>query len=377
MAVDEPRLFARFPGLRGKVPWMPLGRFPTPVERLVKLGEHLGRDDLYVKRDDLSGEPYGGNKVRKLEFTLADARARGCRTVITAGAVGSNHVVATSIYGREANLRVVGILVPQPVQENLRSNVLACAHVGAQLVPVRSDSLALAGAVRVYARWWRRDRRRPYVLWVGGSSTVGVLGYVEAALEIAEQVEQGALPRPATIFVPVGSSGTLAGLVLGLALAELDCTAIGVRVYDKTFASERVVAHLARRALRYLRRRDSSVPRLDLSRRNVAMIHDYFGLGYARYTRRCVEAMELARRLESMKLEGTYSGKAQASFIDAVRSNPAENLHEATIEEGPALFINTYNSRSLDPLGDCAGPQILPKPLRAYFEREISPVDDR
>ena len=93
----EPFLFTRFPRLRGRVPWMELGTLPTPVEPMTRLGEHLGCDNLWVKRDDLTGELYGGNKVRKLEFTLAHARALHRDLIITSGAVGSNHVLATKI----------------------------------------------------------------------------------------------------------------------------------------------------------------------------------------------------------------------------------------------------------------------------------------
>jgi D-cysteine desulfhydrase len=365
----EPYLFKKFPGLRGKVPWTRLGSLPTPVDRMEKLGERLGCSRLYVKRDDVSGRDYGGNKVRKLEFTLADARDRGRGPVITAGAVGSNHVLATTIYAGKLGMRAVGIFAPQPVQENLRTNILCNCHLGCRIEYIEGDKMLFVRAVTVYLGEWIKNRRRPYLLLPGGSSTLGVLGYVDAAFEIAEQVEQGALPEPEFIFVPVGSSGTLAGLVLGVRLAGLDSRPVGVRVYDKSFANEKVTAFLASRAASYLHKRDPEAPKIKIASEDVSMLHDYFGRGYARYTRKAVEAMKLAKELEGMSFEGTYSGKALAGFIDFMGRE--EN------RDKPALFINTYNSRPLDPLLEsCPGPEILPESIREYFHKDIAPVED-
>ncbi|MCD6479174.1 pyridoxal-phosphate dependent enzyme, partial [Candidatus Bathyarchaeota archaeon] len=106
----KPIIFEEYPGLE-KLPWMELGDFPTPVEHLKCFGEAVGLENLYIKRDDRSSRLYGGNKVRKLEFILADAKERGRRTLITAGAVGSNQVLATGIYGRQLGFRVIGIVM--------------------------------------------------------------------------------------------------------------------------------------------------------------------------------------------------------------------------------------------------------------------------
>jgi len=363
----EPFLFQRYPGLRGKIPWMALGRFPTPVERMERLEEKLSCDRLYVKRDDLSGETYGGNKVRKLEFSIADAMARNRDPVITIGAVGSNHVLATTLYAKKAGLSTVGVFIPQPVQNYLWTNILCNCNQGCQIEYVKSELGVAARIARIYLGKWARSRR-PYLLWAGGSSTLGVIGYVEGALEIASQVETGILPPPEFIFVPVGSAGTFAGLILGMKLAGMESTVVGVSVYNKKFAGERVTAWMARRSLRFLRRRDPSIPALKISHQEIVMLHDYLGPGYAHFTKKGVEAIKLARELEELKLEGTYTGKAMAGFIDFM-SRPER-------KKSPALFINTYNSVPLDPLLEsCPGPEILPAPVREYFSREIAPVE--
>ncbi len=333
-----------------------------------RLGEHLEYHNLYVKEDNLSGESYGGNKLRKLEFTLAEAQARGARTVITVGAVGSNHVLATTLYAKKLGLKTVGIFVPQPMQKYLGPNILLNAHLGCAIEYVKKDEDVLPRVARVFAREWSRDRRRPYLLLPGGSSVNGVLGYVDGALEIAAQVRQGLLPEPDYIFCPVGSGGTLAGLLLGICLSGLKSTAIGVRVAEKPYANERVVALLANLTWRYLRRKDPTIPNGAVSSKNISLLHDFCGRGYAHYTRAGVEAITLARELEALKLEGTYSGKTLAAMLEFTR---AKDKRDAI-----SLFINTYNSAPLEPLlKDCPGPEILPPAVRAYFEKKIAPVE--
>jgi len=363
----EPYLFRKFPGLSGKVPWTALGTFPTPVARMDRLGEKLGCERLYIKRDDLSGEDYGGNKVRKLEFCLADARDRGRSEVITAGAVGSNHVLATTIYCRKLGLKTAGIFVPQPVQEYLKTNILCNCTLGCKIIYSDKEYKAFARAGWVYLSDWVRYRKRPYLLWAGGSSTLGVLGYVEAALEIADQVKRGEMPEPEFIFVPVGSAGTLAGMLVGVKLAGLESTPVGVRVYDRSFANEKIAAFLANRALKYLRGKDRSVPAVGVSAHEIFMMHDYFGPGYAHFTEKGVRAVELLEELEGVKLDGTYTGKTMAALIDFM--SPEARRRTVT------LFVNTYNSKPLDPLlRSCPGPEILPPEVRQYCELEAAPV---
>lgn len=362
----EPILFEKFPGLRGRLPWVSLGEFPTPLEPMEKLGEAIGAGSIYVKRDDLSATNYGGNKVRKLEFSLAEAIAKGRKTIITAGAVGSNHVLATTIHARTLGLDTVGIFGPQPVQENLRTNILCNRHNGCRIEYVENMGQLPMHAARVYHREWR-EGNRPYLLYIGGSNTAGIIGYVEGGLEIARQVGQGMMPEPEYVFVPVGSSGTFAGMILGLKLAGLGSTVVGVRVADKEVTNERVAAFMANRANKRLRRLDPSVPLVKTKPSEVFMLHDYFGKEYGRYTAKGVEAMELLYGTEGLKLEGTYSGKALAGFIDFMGPRSRKDT--------PVLFLDTYNSIPVDPLLEaCPGPEILPEELRSYFDCELAEV---
>src|SRR5690606_7123727 len=128
-----PALFRRFPELAARIPWLPLGSFPTSVEPLDLDGPVPSGVRLLVKRDDLGARPYGGNKVRKLEFILAEAKRRGAERLITVGAVGSHHALATTVYGRAHGFRVTLVLFPQQMNEHVRRILLLDYALGAEL----------------------------------------------------------------------------------------------------------------------------------------------------------------------------------------------------------------------------------------------------
>ncbi|HEY1586869.1 MAG TPA: hypothetical protein VGH63_14345, partial [Polyangia bacterium] len=146
---NEPALFRAFPSLAATVPWLPLGRFPTRVARVDGLVPPSV--ELWVKHDDESGTAYGGNKVRKLEFILGEARARGAARLVTLGAIGSHHVLATAIYGKQAGFAVDAVVFPQPLTDHVREQMLADVAAGATLHPTH-------GYAGVPLAVWRRRR---------------------------------------------------------------------------------------------------------------------------------------------------------------------------------------------------------------------------
>ena len=369
MAEAVPLLKTHYPGLKD-LPWLSLGRFPTPVEPMARLGAHLGFPRLWVKRDDLSGDRYGGNKVRKLEFLLADAKRQGREAVLTLGAVGSNHVLATALYAKDLGLKSAAVFVPQPVQEYARRNLLCDLRLGLAMTYCPSQMGVPLAVIRALRRHRNPDRGgRPYLIWAGGSSPTGTLGYIGAGLEIARQVTEGEMPEPDFAFCPVGSCGTLAGLALGLKLAALRTRAVGVRVYEKMGANPWMTAYLANAALRLLRRYDPSIPHLKIRRRDFVFLDEFFGQGYAHFTRQGMEAVSMAKEFEGVKLDGTYTGKTLAGLIAFVRN---QELKEKTL-----LFVNTYNSRDLAPLlGANPDYKRLAPELHPYFEQPIAPVED-
>ena len=369
MTEPLPELFQKYPKLKG-IPWVSLGRFPTPVEPMAKLGEHLGFKRLWVKRDDLSGARYGGNKIRKLEFLLADAKAQGRESVLTLGAAGSNHCLATALYAQEQGLKSIGVFVPQPVQEYVRANLLCDYNLGLDMHYIENQVRVPDKIMRLLlSHKSQATGARPYLIWAGGSSPTGTLGYVNAGLEIARQVSEGLLPEPDFVFTPVGSCGTFAGLILGLKLGALRTRGVGVRVYDKAGANPYLISYLTRACVRLLRRYDPSFPEVRIRRNDFTFLDEFFGKGYAHFTRAGIEAVSQAQEFEGIKLDGAYSGKALAGLIAFA--------HRQGLQDKTLLFVNTYNSRDLAPLmGENRDYHRLPLSLQPCFELPIAPVED-
>ncbi len=353
---DELPLFRRFPALCAFLPRVSLGIWPTPVERLSSLERQHGLPPFYVKRDDLSSPHYGGNKVRKLEFTLADALRLGCRVVMTMGAAGSNHVLATAVHGRRLGLKTVALLFDQPCAEYVRRNLLLDARFGVRLR--WASSIPLIPLAYLRERIYHLLRReKVYWLGPGGSSALGCLGYVNAGLEIAEQVERGSLPEPGLVVTAMGTHGTAAGLWVGMKLAGLGSRLVGVGVVETAYCNPFLWSRLANAVARLLKSMDPGImiPRARPS--DLLFIGDQLGRGYAYLTPEDVQAVREAHELEGLMLEGTYTGKALAA---ALRLGGASGGK-------PILFVNTYNSADLSHLIEGIDYHVLPAPFHRFF----------
>jgi D-cysteine desulfhydrase len=316
-------LHQRYPTVRERLPHLPLGERPTPVRLLDGLSAE-GRAPVWMKDDGAFGSgPWGGNKVRKLEWLLPEARRRR-RTILTFGGLGTNWGLATALYGREHGVRTALALVDQPVDE----------HVKAQL-----DRLRASGAVLHFTRTKRRTvlalpwllaRHKPYVLPAGGSSPLGVLGYVEASFEIARQVEAGELPEPSHALIAIGSSGSAAGLALGLRLAGLRTRVVGVPVTRDLRSDPESIARLARRAAKLLRV-EPPVPV------DVTVLDGWIGAGYGHPTPEAEAAASAAREGDRLALDPVYTAKAVAALR-------AENA-AGRFGGGPVLYVHTDGPR--------------------------------
>lgn len=308
-AVDRP-VFDRLPRLRDLVPFMPLAdRLPTPVEQV--------DERLWVKRDDATASEYGGNKVRKFEFLLPVAERRG-GPVVTAGGIGSHHVVAAAVYGRRIDLPVHAVLYPQPVTTDVRHTQEQMARLGVAVTRVPNPYLMPAGLAAVMARL---AVRRPYLLWPGASTPLGTLGYVSAGLEL---VASG-VAEPDSVVVALGSGGTAVGLALGLALGGWDrCRVLAVRAADATVTNSVVLGGLAAATAALL---GAAGWRPRPHRLDVITTH--LGRGYGHPTDAGVHA---ARRASSLGLpvEPTYTAKAFAYALDRV------------VDGDRVLFVNTF-----------------------------------
>ncbi len=344
-------LFRAYPTLHERLPWVPLGTLPTPIARAADLGQHLGIRSLWVKRDDLSGEAYGGGKVRKLELLLGEARRTGAKTVVTSGGVGSNHAVATAIYAAQLGMRAVLTLLPEPMDDRVRANLLADLAAGAEL-----HLSSVRDPLRVMARQATiEEHGAPYVIAAGGSSALGNVGFVNAAFELKEQIERGEMPEPDEIYLAMGTMGAAVGLAIGLRAAGLSAQVVAVRASSPGMSSEKRLLAMASETSAYLRGLDPSFPELHPAVGNIAVVGGYLGAGYGRPTAKARAAIGLARELAGLDLEHVYTGKAMAALIDRASSSSNRVV----------LFWNTHNSRAMSLRG--VDPRDIPAAFRGYF----------
>ena len=353
----QPALFRRFPALQGRIPHRGFLAGPTPVEPLRIAG--IGGTPLLVKRDDRSCTSYGGNKPRKLEFVIGSCLERGVRRLVTTGGLGTNHGLATTILGREAGLATTLVLVDQPVTEKVRDSLLLFTAHGAEVVYGRNIPGAALQCVRILARSRLRGERAALVP-AGGSSAPGILGFVSAAFELAEQIQEGMLERPSEIYVPIGTGGTYVGLGLGLRLAGLASRVVGILVTDILPPSPARLAKVAKATLRRLRRADPSIPELKLGPGDFPISAGQVGPGYGSPTPAAEEAVRAASDA-GLHLETTYTGKCLAEIRD--------RAGRGALDEGPILFWNTFSSVDLQQhTPRPPDPARLPRRLRRLFE---------
>jgi len=348
----------RFPELAAGLDRVRLTTLPTPVEPLRVLGDELGAD-LWIKRDDVSAEWYGGNKPRKLEFLLAPALRRACGSVLTFGGLGTHHGLATTIAARIIGLRTVLVLVPQPVTPAVRHALLLDHAYGAEIHVATSVSRAALAAASLLARDTLAGRR-PLVIMPGGTSPAGVLGYVNAGLELAEQIARGEAPEPAAVFVPLGTGGTAAGLLLGFALAGLATRVVAVLVTDVIPPTHSHVLRLARRAWRLLHRLDPDLPRPPLAPDRLTLVTDQLGAGYGAATAAGEDARRRLDELEGVRLDSTYTAKCAAALLASAVTDAYRGR--------PLLFWHTFSA--VDPAARLAAlpePGDLPAALQRFF----------
>jgi D-cysteine desulfhydrase len=361
-------LFELFPKLSERVARVSLGAFPTPVESLGVVARELGvaESDAWIKRDDISSDVYGGNKVRTLELLLGQARALGHARVMATGAFGSNHALATALHAPRVGLKPSALLFPQPVSEAAFLNLRALAESGAELHALPHWSAFPFGLA------WTRFKRAPasYVMVPGGATPLGALGYVSAGLELGRQVAAGQIPAPRRVILAVGSTCTSAGLLVGLALAARFRVGFepatlprvtSVRVSPWPVTSRLRILGLAARTAHFLRElAGPEVPRLDSAALGARFEVDgrYLGPGYGEPSAAGRQAEALWQRVGLPALDGTYSAKAAARVLVGLRAR----------EAGPVLFWSTKSSVPL-PSAVQGALGAVPLRIRAWLAR--------
>ncbi|MGC4000664.1 MAG: pyridoxal-phosphate dependent enzyme [Anaeromyxobacter sp.] len=303
--------------------------------------------ELWVKDDGAICTDYGGNKPRKLAYLLRRVEEDGIRRLVTIGALGSHHVLATGLLGRKLGLSVTAIALPRPYGRHAEQTTKDAILAGVEWVSV----FEFAKVLRTLASVCRRDTR-----WIppGGSNAIGTLGYIDAVAELDEQIRAGVLPEPDVIFVALGSGGTAAGILAGLARSQLRARLVAVPVL-KIPAPRTLVLHLARRALRSL---DAEIPQNLASRLEIDS--RWIGDGYGVPTQAGETAIQIATT-QGLQLESTYTGKAFAAALGWLRW-PAARGNVATRTQPPAEVRGGARSQ--------------PRAERALFWSTISTTKD-
>lgn len=370
MVRKEPLLFKVYPQLKEKIPWIPLlTNVPSPVERLSNLEEYLklNNGQIYIKRDDKIHNIYGGNKLRKFEFIFGNALKKKKKGIMTFGGIGTNHGLACAIMCNELSLKCDIFLFSQPITWHVQRSLLLFDYFGANLHPGGSDITTFIKALLFQIR-----KPKYYFMFPGGSplfgfgTSLGTIGFINAALELKEQIDRKLIPEPDEIFIAGASTGSSAGLVAGCKLVGLNSRINIVSVYTKLTSNSSAVIKNANKAIKLLHNQDKNIPRLKISDNDFNFIKGYLGSEYGIKTFKSQNAVdkvfELEGKAKGFYLDTTYTGKTIAAMFDFLSLD--ENKDKNT------LFWNTYNSNLLDSyLKDTIfNYKKLPKKLHKIFE---------
>ncbi|MDW8060461.1 MAG: D-cysteine desulfhydrase family protein [Thermomicrobium sp.] len=296
------------------LPRFPLALLPTPLEEARRLSAALGDTvRVLVKRDDLTGLALGGNKTRKLEYLLGDALAQRATVVLTEGPVQSNHCRQTAAAAARAGLRCVLVLSSAEPDPAVQGNLLL-DHLFGATVYVVPDRLARRTMLQGLVTEYEQRGERPYLIPTGGSTPVGAVGYVRAALELATQLVEHGVAASRVYLATSTSGGTHAGLALGAKHLGAPFRVIGVAVEDDAPAIRSRVAQLANETAALLELGTRLVPD------EVEVDDRWVGPGYGVPSPETLEAIVLAARTEGLVLDPVYTGKAMAALIGQARS---------------------------------------------------------
>lgn len=324
---------------------MDLSRFPrrrytegqTPIEKLSRFSKQLDGPTIYMKRDDLLGLAAGGNKTRKLEFVVADAITKGADTLITCGAVQSNHCRLTLAAAVKEGLKCRLILeerVPKSYNLQASGNNFLFQLMGVEKIKVVPGGSDMMKEMQTEADEVAAAGRKAYIIPGGASNSLGALGYVACAEEILNQIFEKGL-RIHRVVCASGSAGTHAGLVTGFCGTNSNIPVVGINVSRTKEAQEELVYGLVQKTAEYVGV-EGKIPR-----EAVLCFGDYVGAGYSLPTPGMTEAVKLLARTEAILLDPVYTGKTMAGMIDLVRKGyfkKDENILFVHTGGSPALY---------------------------------------
>lgn len=310
--------------------------FETPIEKLETLTNYLEGPEIYIKRDDQLSLALGGNKTRKLEYLMADAQKEQADTVITCGAIQSNHCRLTLSAANKENLKCVLVLeerIPNTYHPDASGNNFLYKLLGAENIIVVPKGTNMMQKMQEVAAELKEEGSNPYIIPGGGSNEIGTAGYISCAKEIVKQTEAAQLDID-YIVVASGSGGTHAGLLIGLLLEHKEIPVIGINIARSAEEQEALMKDLSKRTLDFLEIEQQ------LADEKIICKDDYLGPGYSLATDEMIEAVQLLAKKESIILDPVYTGKAMAGLIDHVRKGYFK-------PEDRVLFLHTGGSPAL------------------------------
>jgi len=312
---------------------LPLAHLPTPIEELNALSDLLAGPRIFIKRDDLTGLGMGGNKTRKLEYLLSDAVSKGCKTLITTGAIQSNHCRQVAAAAAKLGLSCILVLAgeePDRYQGNLILDMLSGAEIVFTEKNKRDQTLA-----EVFEKA-STEGKSPYLIPYGGSNAIGALGYYYAMRELLQQGLD-----PDWVVFASSSGGTQAGLVIGARQYGYSGKLLGISIEHSSSVFSDQIAQVANQAAELLQC-DCSVTPDDI------LINDQYCLaGYGVITAAEIEAISFFARHGGILLDPVYTGRAAAGLLDLIRNGyfkPSDKILFWHTGGTPALFAEPYST---------------------------------
>ncbi|MDH4128616.1 MAG: pyridoxal-phosphate dependent enzyme [Spirochaetota bacterium] len=329
-------LFKYFPQIKEKVPWVTLGNFPTRVTLLSNIVKNLPIKSFWVKRDDETSSIFGGNKIRNLEFEFGKIIQLKKKLILAYGSIGSNFTVACCMFGKHFNIPVNLILFDTVRTEDVENNYKINSALANKITFSKSIMFLPYYVIKEVINTHHMDR---YLMPPGGTSPLSVLGYINAMFELKEQIDNHELPIPNYIFLPVGTGGTIAGLLIGKTILKLPIKIIGITVFEKFLTNISMIKILIYRSVKYF----NSIANTNISAKKIFseinLVNDFLGDGYAHPTNESNSTIKLLMDNEGLILDGTYTGKGMAGAINIIKSSLKSNDN--------VLFWHSYNSQDI------------------------------
>ncbi len=339
---DHNILFEQYPELKNHIPYIKLSSGPTPVRELEDLSV-ANQGKVYMKMDGYTGRKtgdtqwFGGNKVRKLEFLLADALQKGARSIVTMGALGSNHVVATASCCKQLGLGCHAFLTPQPITDVVERNYSLMHQYDAKITKASTKQERDQQTVEAYLESQRKKGETPYFIPTGGSNPLGILGYIEGLSELCEQILEEQIEEPDVMYVACGTGGTAAGLLLGLrviGLDEMKLKIVAIEPDNVSHTMKKRIFKLFHEANELLHKFDPTIEKYDLTENDIDITFAYHGGEYGVVSPQAQEAIDYMLKTHAIKLDPTYTAKAFAAFKDDIKKGKVKGKN--------VLFWNTF-----------------------------------